>query len=225
MRRIPRLLRVPLYLLGSWLALFAIVNVVIVLAGVASRWAGKDPQLRDDDWPDISHLRLVDDTVAFGAQPTPEDYEALADHGVTTVVDFREGGPAPDEPGRDDPAALARLGIDDHPLAVTDGEAPSERDVREFLAIVDDADGRVFAHCSGGVGRSTTMAAVYQAARGQDPSVLEQVAVGPPTIEQVWFVGTLRPDHPEHRINPVIAGVSRVVDYPRTLWGIVTSPF
>jgi uncharacterized protein (TIGR01244 family) len=223
MRRIPRPLRAPLYLLGGWLALFTIVNVAIILAGMASRWSGKDPQAHDDDWPAVSHLRLVDDKLVFGAQPTPADYEVLAEHGVTTVIDLREGSPAPGRPGRDDPAALTDLGIDYHPLPVTDGEAPSRREIREFLAIVEAADGRVYAHCSGGVGRSTTLAAVYQAAVGQDPSVLEQLAVGPPTIEQIWFVGTLRPGHPVHRINPVVAVASRVIDHPRTLWGIVTS--
>lgn len=226
MRRIPRLLRAPLYLLGGWLALFVVVQVLTLVAGAAARWAGKDPQLRAEGWPDVTHLRLVGDVdepgaVAFGAQPTPDDYEALADQGVTTVVDFREGGPAPRERGRDDPEALARLGIDYHALPVTDGEAPSRREIRELLAIVEEADGIVYAHCSGGVGRSTTMAAVLEAARGHDPSVLEQVAVGPPTIEQMWFVGTLRPSHPVHRITPVIAVVSRVIDYPRTLWGMI----
>lgn len=221
MSRIPRLLRVPLYLLGGWLALFVVVQVLTLVAGAAARWGGKDPQLQAEGWPDITHLRLVDDAVAFGAQPTLDQYRALADQGVTTVIDFREGSPAPRERGRDDPEALERLGIDYHALEVTDGEAPSRREIEAFLAIVEDADGIVFAHCSGGVGRSTTMAAVLEAARGHDPSVLEQVAVGPPTIEQMWFVGTLRPSHPVHRITPVVAVVSRVIDYPRTLWGLI----
>jgi hypothetical protein len=53
--------------------------------------------------------------------------------------------------------------------------------------------------------------------------VLEQLATGPPTIEQIWFVATLRPNHPEHHINPAVAVVSRVVDAPRAFYGWVKS--
>ncbi|HEY8544270.1 MAG TPA: sulfur transferase domain-containing protein [Acidimicrobiales bacterium] len=222
--RLPRPVRLPLYLLGGWLGVFAVVQVTTVVAGAAARGAGKDPQLRADGWPAITHLRMVgegDDAVVFGAQPTLADYRALADQGVTTVIDLRENSPSPGNPNRDDPAALAELGIDYHPLPVIDGEAPSRDEIDEFLRIVDDADGIVFAHCSGGVGRSTTFAAIVQASRGQDPSVLEQVAVGPPTIEQMWFVGTLRPGEPRHRITPVVAVVSRVIDFPRRIWGLL----
>ena len=217
MSRIPRLLRVPIAVVGGWLALFAVVNAVILLAGVAARWSGKDPQLRSDKWPGITHLRLVDDKLLVGGQPSRSDYRELAEHGVTTVIDVREGGG-----GRDDPENLDSLGIEYVALPLVDGQAPTPGRTRRFLELVDEADGRVFAHCGGGVGRSTSLAAVYEAARGQDPSVLEQVAVGPPTIEQIWFVGTLSPGRPEHEVSPVIATVSRVVDSPRTLYSFLT---
>jgi protein tyrosine phosphatase (PTP) superfamily phosphohydrolase (DUF442 family) len=223
--RIPRLLRVPLVVVGGWLALFAVVNVAIVVAGVAARWAGKDPQTHDRGWPDVGHLRVVDDQIAFGAQPSIEQYRELVDQGVTTVIDVRENSPRPDLPGRDDPVALAELGLDYHAIPMVDGQAPSPGEIRAFLDVVDGAEGRVFAHCSGGVGRSTSLAAAYQASRGQDPSVAEQVAVGPPTLEQIWFVGTLSPGEPEHRISPVVAVASRAIDAPRELWGFVTSLF
>jgi len=204
--------------LGSWLGAFVVVNVWILLAGAAARAAGKDPQLYDDDWPDITHLRMVDDKLLFGGQTTPTEYAQLVDHGVTRVIDVR-GNQSFDQGGRDDPAALEELGLEYVALPVTDGHAPTPAQIRRFIELVDEADGRVFAHCGGGVGRSTSFAAAYEASRGRDPSVLEQVAVGPPTIEQIWFVDTLRPDEPEHEISPVIAVVSRIVDTPRTLWG------
>ncbi|HMG43513.1 MAG TPA: sulfur transferase domain-containing protein [Acidimicrobiales bacterium] len=217
MSRIPRLLRIPVALVGGWLALFAAVNAVILLAGVGSRWAGKDPQLRSDSWPGITHLRMVDDKLLVGGQPSRQDYRDLAEHGVTTVIDVREDGVH-----RDDPETLEALGMEYFSLPLEDGQAPTPGRIRRFLELVDEADGRVFAHCSGGVGRSTSLAAVYEAAHDQDPSVLEQVAVGPPTIEQIWFVGTLRPGDPEHEVSPVIAGVSRVVDSPRTLYSFLS---
>jgi uncharacterized protein (TIGR01244 family) len=209
-------------LAGSWLGLFLLVNIGILLAGVAARAAGKDPRLHDDDWPGITHLRMVDDKVLFGGQTTPAEYAELVDHGVTRVIDVR-GHQRFDQSNRDDPAALEELGLEYVSLPISDGRAPTPAQIRRFLELVDEADGRVFAHCGGGVGRSTSMAAAYEASRGTDPSVLDQVAVGPPTIEQIWFVGTLRPGEPEHGISPVVAVVSRVVDAPRTLWGYIGS--
>lgn len=226
--KVPRPARPVLWVLGGWLGLFVVVNAVILLVGAISRWTGHDPQLRSDDWPGITHLRLVDDHLLVGGQTTLPEYKELADeHGVTLVVDVRPGR---DRAGanrneRDDPEALEKVGLKHVSLPIPDGRAPTPDQIRRFLAIVDGNEGRVFAHCGGGVGRSTSLAAAYEAAHGQDPSVLEQLAVGPPTLEQIWFVGTLEPDHPEHGISPVVAVFSRVVDSPRTVYGWVTDLF
>jgi uncharacterized protein (TIGR01244 family) len=219
--RIPRPLRWIGLAAGSWVGLFLLLQVVLFVVGVAARGAGKDPQLHDDEWPDITHLRMVDDKLLFGGQTTADEYAQLVDHGVTRVIDVR--GPQKfDQSGRDDPVVLDQLGLEYVALPITDGHAPTPAQIRRFLELVDEADGKVFAHCGGGVGRSTSLAAAYEASQDQDPSVLEQLAVGPPTLEQIWFVGTMRPGHPEHHISPAVAVVSRVVDAPRTLWGYVS---
>jgi uncharacterized protein (TIGR01244 family) len=219
--RIPRPLRWIGLAVGSWLGLFLLLQVVLLVVGAAARGAGKDPQLHDDDWPDITHLRMVDDKLLFGGQTTEAEYRQLADHGVTRVIDVR--GPQKfDQSGRDDPVVLDQLGLEYVALPITDGHAPTPAQIRRFLELVDEADGKVFAHCGGGVGRSTSFAAAYEASQDQDPSVLEQIAVGPPTLEQIWFVGTMRPGHPEHHISPAVAVVSRFVDAPRTLWGYIS---
>jgi hypothetical protein len=142
---------------------------------------------------------------------------------VTLVVDTRTG--AGTDTGHDDPQRLAELGLDYAALSIHDGRAPTPAQVRRLLDLVAGADGRVFAHCGGGVGRSTSIAAAYEAARGRDPSVLEQLATGPPTIEQIWFVATLRPNRPDHGISPAVAVTSRVIDAPRTLYGWARSLF
>jgi uncharacterized protein (TIGR01244 family) len=208
--------------LGSWLGVFVLFNAVILAVGAWARSTGKDPQLHDDGWPDITHLRMVDDKLLFGGQTTPIEYAQLAEHGVTRVIDVR-GTQRFDQSGRDDPVVLDELGIEYASLPIPDGHAPTPDQIRRFLELVDEADGLVFAHCGGGVGRSTSLAAAYEASIGRDPSVLQQLAVGPPTVEQVWFVGTLSPDRPEHAVSPVVAVLSRIVDAPRTLWGYLTS--
>jgi protein tyrosine phosphatase (PTP) superfamily phosphohydrolase (DUF442 family) len=219
MRRVPRLLA---YFAGGWLGLFLVVNLTILLVGVMARAASKDPRDHGKHWPSITNLREVDDKLLVGAQPSAEDYRELAERGVTLVIDVRSSGAA-DAHNRDDPELLDSLGVKYVSVSMTDGQAPSPGKIRTFLDLVDSNEGRVYAHCGGGVGRSTSIAAAYQASLGQDPSVLEQVATGPPTIEQIWYVGTIRPNHPEHEISPIIAVVSRFVDMPRTVWGWATS--
>jgi uncharacterized protein (TIGR01244 family) len=223
MERIPRPLRPLCVAVACWLGLFLVVNLVIVGAGVAARWAGKDPRLHGQGWPGITHLRQVDDRLLVGGETTPDQYRELASRGVTLVIDARTGGAA--DESTDDPRRLAELGLDYVSVPIPDGRAPTPAQIRRFLDTVASADGRVFAHCGGGVGRSTSLAAAYEAAQGQDPSVLEQLATGPPTVEQIWFVATLSPDHPEHHISPAIAVLSRIIDSPRTVFGWATSLF
>lgn len=223
MRRIPRPLRPVCLVAAAWLGVFLTVNILFLLGGVAARWADKDPRVHGDGWPAITHLRVVDDRLLVGGATSADQYRALAERGVTLVIDTRTGGAA--DASTDDPQHLAAIGLDYARLPIPDGRAPTPSQIRRFLDLVASADGRVFAHCGGGVGRSTSVAAAYEAAQGQDPSVLEQLATGPPTIEQIWFVGTLRPNHPDHGISPAVAVVSRAVDSPRTVYGWVRSTF
>ena len=171
--------------------------MIVRLVGVAARWAGKDPRVHDDHWPDITNLRVVGDRLLVGGQTSPDQYRELADRNVTLVIDMRTGGVA--DLSTDDPQQLTALGVNHAELPITDGQVPTPAQIRRFLDLVATADGRVFTHCGGGVGRSTSIAAAFEAAQGQNPSVLEQLATGPPTIEQIWFVATLRPNHPGSR--------------------------
>src|SRR3954453_23892701 len=102
----------------AWVAVFAVVNVVILLVGVAARIAGKDPRLDDDSWPGIPNLRMVDDKLRVGGQPSDHDYRALAAKGITLVIDLRpgiDGGPR-----ADDEAHLRALGIRYETVSVVD---------------------------------------------------------------------------------------------------------
>jgi protein tyrosine phosphatase (PTP) superfamily phosphohydrolase (DUF442 family) len=204
---------------AAWLYVFLVVNGLLLVSGVVARAAGNDPRLHDDSWPGIPNLRMVDDQLLVGGQPSIDDYRALAAQNVTLVIDMRTGT----GPGRDDAAELATLGVRYATVPIVDGRAPTPAQTRRFLELVESANGRVYAHCGGGVGRSTTIAASYQAAKGEDPSVLEQLATGPPTLEQVWYVATLDAGKPEQSTNPVIAIVSRTVDMPRTAFNYLTS--
>jgi protein tyrosine phosphatase (PTP) superfamily phosphohydrolase (DUF442 family) len=219
-RALGRLLRGVAFVASRWIGLFVVFQAAVTALGAAARAAGKDPQLHEDGWPAITHLRRVDDKLLFGAQASPRECAQLVERGVTRVIDLR--GPEPmDQHNRDDPVVLDRLGIEHVSLPVLDGHAPTPDQVDRFIDLVDEADGLVFAHCGGGVGRSTSLAAAYEASVDQAPSVLEQIAVGPPSLEQIWFVGTLHPGEAEHEVSPTVTAVSRVIDAPRKAWGLV----
>jgi hypothetical protein len=93
---------------------------------------------------------------------------------------------------------------------------------RRVLDSTRSNGGLVFAHCGAGVGRAGSIAASYEAAKGRNPSVLEQVATGAPTIEQIWYVVALAPNDLGRKTNRVVAVVSRAVDMPRTIFNHLT---
>lgn len=206
--------RVPVLVVAGYLALALIAQGTILAMMPLARLTGHDPRADGADLPTIQHLRQVDEKVWAGAQAEPADYRSLADRGVELVVDMRTGGPG--DPRKDDPAFLRSLGMEYLWLPITDGHAPAPAQVRRFAEAVAAADGPVYVHCGGGVGRTGTMVAAYLAATGRDPGVLEMMAVGPPTVEQIWHVGGLDPGEVEPTW-PAARVFSRfVIDAPRT---------
>ncbi|MFE9683733.1 beta-lactamase hydrolase domain-containing protein [Streptomyces sp. NPDC006285] len=165
----------------------------------------------------IHHFQPVDAAGGLwrGAAPSPAGYRELALRGFTTVVDLRA-----------EDLSAARLagphkaGLDVVRLPVRDGQTPTPHQVRRFLGVVGAAPGPVFVHCGAGVGRTGTMAAAYLVKAGQEsPSgaVRRNLAVGPPSIEQIYYALSLGPSRAEQPPFPVVA-VSRLVDAPRRMW-------
>lgn len=162
----------------------------------------------------IKNFRAVDAKLFRGAAPGREGYESLAAAGVTTIVDLRA-----EENLEIDVALLERLGIRRVALPIRDGQAPTTGEVERFLAVVDQADGKVFVHCGAGVGRTGAMAASYLVATGMKPSeaLMRNLAVGPPSLEQVAYAADLE-DGEFERPGVVLTAVSRTLDAPRRLW-------
>lgn len=211
-------LRPVAWVLGGYVGL-AVLSTGIMFAGVVvTRALGHDPRANDETLPRIKHLRWVDDKLLAGAQPHREDYAGLAELGVSLVVDVRTG--SDDDPILDDPEYLASLGIDYLRLPIRDGRVPTDATVRRFVDSVETADGLVFMHCGGGVGRSTSLQAAYQATLGEHPSLREALAVGPPTLEQVWFIVSAAPGDPTSE-NLTISLVSRALDAPRRILSLI----
>jgi hypothetical protein len=164
---------------------------------------------------DVSNFTVVDGKLWRGAAPGNAAYREMAKKGVRTVVDLRaEDGIFVDE------ALLTSLGVRRIQIPMRDGQAPTPGQVQHFLDVVERSPGKVYVHCGAGVGRTGAMVASYLVATGQANgrgAMRRNLAVGPPSLEQLAFASGLRSGKVS-RVNPAVVAVSRVLDAPRRLW-------
>jgi len=192
-------------------AVVALPNLwVLVASGLALQLVGQ-PAV-PESISGIRNVAAVDDEVWRGGAPSDAEYRLLAEAGVEVAVDLRAEDDAPESH-----AAARAAGLWVVHLPVRDGQPPTTHQIRRFLSLVAAVETPVYVHCGAGVGRTGAMAGAYLLRNGQasrPTAVARNLAVGPPSIEQLAFVGAGALEHPAW---PLVA-VSRVADAPRRLW-------
>jgi len=105
----------------------------------------------------IDNFGQVNDAYYRGAQPQEADYAALAALGVRTVIDLQADGLAGEQ------RLVEAAGMQFHRIPMTTRVVPSDKQLAEFLALVNDpANQPVYVHCAGGRHRTGVMTAVYR---------------------------------------------------------------
>ena len=189
-----------------YVGLVFVIHALVWTGVLVARIVGGDPTIAMHDVP---NFRIVDERVWAGGQPDAEAYRVLAKGGVRLVVDLRTG--AADDPRKDDPGFLESAGMAYVSLPVADGHLPSAAQVGRFTTVARSTPGRVYVHCGGGVGRTSALTAAYVRRAGAGVPVADMVAIGPHTLEQLWFVAT-------GERNVVVRRASEFVDAPRRVW-------
>jgi len=194
------------------LLLFLVVGNLIIFG--AFKWmAATDANYSLPPLPGIKNLTAVDGKLWRGSAPTEEGYAALARKDVKVIVDLRA------EDLKVDRAGIKELGMRLVRIPMRDGQAPTDGQVQRFLSVMNNANGRVYVHCGAGVGRTGTMSAAYLVLTGRASSfeaVQRNLAVGPPSLEQIAFAAGLDEGEEAHDVTPLTI-VSRVLDAPRRL--------
>ncbi|MFE9437629.1 tyrosine-protein phosphatase [Streptomyces sp. NPDC006602] len=211
-----RALRILLLVVLGYLALWATGALSILGMSYLAR-EGTPAPAGTRTVQGVHHFQRVDTEGRLwrGAAPSPAGYRTLASMGITTVVDLRA-----EDLSAAQLAEPRQAGLDVVHMPIRDGQTPKPEQVRRFLDVVAQASGPVFVHCGAGVGRTGAMAAAYLVQTGERSSpsaVRTNLAVGPPSIEQIYYGLNLSPSKADQPPLPVVV-VSRLVDAPRRIW-------
>jgi len=105
----------------------------------------------------IKNFGQMDERFYRGAQPKEQDYKALAELGIKTVIDLT------DDPKPYEKSSVESLGMKYINIPMVERKYPTEEATRMFLKVASDpATGKFCVHCAGGRHWTGAMGAVYR---------------------------------------------------------------
>ena len=132
-----------------------IVILGLLLAFSSVSFANK----KESSFPNIKikNFGQMDERFYRGARPKEEDYKALAELGIKTIIDLTDNSREYEQP------AVEAAGLRYVNIPMIDKGYPQMDQINEFMKIVDDpATGKFFVHCAGGRHRTGVVGAVYR---------------------------------------------------------------
>ena len=120
-------------------------------------------------------IRALDDRTLVAGQIAAGDMAALAELGVTTIVNNRPDGEESGQPsGAEIEAAARAAGLDYRHIPIAGGFSNDQ--VEAMAAALDEADGKVLAFCRSGTRSTFLWALARKAVGGDGEEIIRQAA-------------------------------------------------
>lgn len=111
---------------------------------------------------DIRNFKQVNDWLFRGGQPIESQYQSLANSGIKTVINLRSTRKLIET----ERAIVESLGMQFESIPMTYMKSPTYKEVKRFLAIVDDPGKRpIFVHCLHGADRTGILCGIFRMLR------------------------------------------------------------
>lgn len=136
---------------NALLALITVLSVAAVCSAQTVSDSSSNQSIK------IKNFGQMDDRFYRGAQPKEQDYKALAQLGIKTIIDLRED---PEDYSKSMAEAVGMTYVN---IPMIAKKYPTPEATATFLKTVNDpATGKFFVHCAGGRHRTGAMGAVYR---------------------------------------------------------------
>ena len=133
------------------LALITVLSVAVVTSAQKVSDTSSNQSIK------IKNFGQMDERFYRGAQPKEQDYKALAELGIKTIIDLREDTEAYSK------SAVEAQGMTYVNIPMIAKKYPTPEAIETFLKTVNDpATGKFYVHCAGGRHRTGAMGAVYR---------------------------------------------------------------